>query len=81
MEALGWVIGGCHDKLKTSPMKVTVQAATARLARVCVIPDIEVTEVEAALPVSEPRVTFPNLMRICLVMVCLAILGMLTREL
>ena len=43
----GWVIGGCHDKLKTAPMKVTPQAASARIARVSVVPDIEVAELEA----------------------------------
>ena len=42
----GWVIGGCHAKLKTAPLRVSAQAATARLARVTVVPDIEVTEIE-----------------------------------
>ena len=40
----GWVIGGCHKSLKSSPLRFSTQAAAARLARVTVIPDIEVKE-------------------------------------
>ena len=54
MFGTGWVIGGCHDKLNTTSVKLTPQAASARLARVSVIPDIEVTELEAALSISKP---------------------------
>ena len=32
--SFGWVIGGCHDRLKPSPVRLTSQAATARLAKV-----------------------------------------------
>ena len=48
----GWVIGGCHKDLKTSPLKFSPQAAAARIARVTVIPDVEVHDLDsiAALP-------------------------------
>ena len=39
----GWVIGGCHKKLEISPPKFTPQAATARLARVTVVPEVDVS--------------------------------------
>ena len=46
----GWVIGGCHDKLTTGPVKLTPQAASARLARVSVVPIVEVTELRTSDP-------------------------------
>ena len=46
----GWVIGGCHKKLRTAPMRFTSQAAVARLARLTVVPNIEVTELPNSMP-------------------------------
>ena len=40
----GWVIGGCHDELKVCPIKFTSLAASARIARLSVIPEISVTD-------------------------------------
>ena len=46
----GWVIGGCHKDLKTSALKFSTQAAAARIARVTVVPEFEVVELETVLP-------------------------------
>ena len=42
----GWVIGGCHENLKTSPVRLTAEAATARVAKVSVIPEFEVNKLD-----------------------------------
>lgn len=42
----GWVIGGCHKDLKTSPLKFSSQAASARIARVSIVPEVSFTELD-----------------------------------
>ena len=39
----GWVIGGCHPDLKVSPIKFSSLAASARIARLSVIPEVNVS--------------------------------------
>ena len=41
----GWVIGGCHRKLQSAPLKFAPQAAAARMARVTMVPDFSIHNV------------------------------------
>ena len=48
----GWIIGGSHKLLKSSPLRFSPQAAVARSARVTVVPKIEVQDPDSVLPCS-----------------------------
>ena len=51
----GWVLGGCHKKLQSSPLKFTPQAAAARLARVTMVPDIAIHNFEVHDTVNDSK--------------------------
>ena len=57
----GWVIGGCHKKLLSSPLKFTPQAAAARLAKVTLVPDIVIHEFEDPDNVNLPKFAKVNI--------------------
>ena len=40
----GWVIGGCHEDLKVCPIKFTSLAASARICRLSVVPEVSVAD-------------------------------------
>ena len=42
----GWVLGGCHESLKMFPIRMTSEAIAARIARVSIIPSIDVINLE-----------------------------------
>ena len=51
----GWVIGGCHKDLQVSPLKFSDIAASARIARLSVIPDIAFSVMDTSYNVKSPR--------------------------
>ena len=44
----GWVIGGCHKDLKIVQPSISCQAASARIAKVSVIPELSVADMDTA---------------------------------
>ena len=42
----GWVLGGCHENLKTSPIRMSTEAAAVRVDKVSIIPSIDVINME-----------------------------------
>ena len=40
----GWVLGGCHKDLKVPPLKFSAQTASARIARVNVVPEVTASD-------------------------------------
>ena len=55
MFGTGWVLGGCHESLKPNPLKLTSHAATARVAKVSVVPDFHVVDMDYSLNELAPK--------------------------
>ena len=53
----GWVVGGCHEKLKPNSVKLSTQAATARVAKVSVVPNFDVADLTCSFERITPTVT------------------------
>ena len=51
----GWVIGGCHKDLQVTPLKFSPQAASVRVARVTVVPDVTASDISLEAQTLNPQ--------------------------